>query len=191
MPIVAEQPDHADAIEALLDTGFGPARRGKTVYRLREGRAPVRALSFVWLEEGRVDATIRFWPVQIEGGVEALLLGPIAVAPARQREGLGGHLIRHALVEARHVGHRIVLLVGDEPYYARFGFSRQVTRGLSLPGPVDAERFLGLELVPGALMGVSGLVNRPQSGGQTNPEMDTRGAWVRWPGETALTPALA
>jgi len=187
MPIVSEQPHHADAIEALLDTGFGPSRRGKTVYRLREGRAPVRPLSFVWAEDGAVEATIRFWPVQINGDVDALLLGPIAVSPRRQREGLGCLLIRHALDQASIQGHRIVLLVGDAPYYCRFGFTRALTRSLTLPGPVDEDRFLGLELVPGALMGVSGPVARPQTlGANPGAEPEGLGAWVRWRADTAL-----
>lgn len=191
MPIVAETAAHADAIETLLDTGFGPTRRGKTVYRLREGRAPVRNLCFVWADDGAVGATIRYWPVEIAGCVDALLLGPIAVAPQRQREGLGGKLIRHSLACARTAGHRIVLLVGDEPYYSRFGFSRALTRSLTLPGPVDEERFLGLELMPGALMGVSGLVNRPQAtAAAPNAEADGLGAWVRWHADAALNPAV-
>ncbi len=160
MPIIAEQPDHADAIEDLLDDAFGTNRIGKTVYRLREDVEPVQDLCFVALDGDRVEGTIRYWPVTIAGTSPALLLGPVAVVRHRRSEGLGGVLIRYSLEQAARQGHRIVLLVGDEPYYGRFGFSRSLALRLSLPGPVDLDRFLGLELVPGALDGVSGAVDR-------------------------------
>jgi len=165
MNITPEQPRHAAAIEALLDTAFGPDRQSKTAYRLRDGVAPIQELCLVATEvdaAGRehLKGTIRYWPVTIGGTTPALLLGPIAVAPALQGTGLGSKLIRQTLNLAAAAGHRIVLLVGDAPYYERFGFSRAMTQALQFPGPVDLDRFLGLELVPGALQGVSGMVGR-------------------------------
>jgi predicted N-acetyltransferase YhbS len=168
MPIIAEQPGHAPAIEHLLDSAFGVNRGSKTVYRLREGVAPIAELCLVAVAEAdqtRVEATIRYWPITIAGAVPALLLGPIAVAEERRCEGLGAVLIQASLERAAALGHRVVLLVGDAPYYERFGFSRALTLALTLPGPVDLDRFLGLELVPGALTGVAGAVGgQPPAG---------------------------
>lgn len=165
MNITLEQPAHAGAIEALLDTSFGPKRNKKTVYRLRRNVAPLADLSFVAIDtdaDGReqVVASIRYWPILLGGTTPALLLGPIAVAEAWRSQGLGGRLIRHSLARAAELGHAIVILVGDAPYYVRFGFSREKTLALALPGPVDPARFLGLELVPGALDSVTGMVGR-------------------------------
>ena len=158
MQIIAEQPEHAPAIEALLDLSFGSGRAAKTVYRLRQGVAPIPELCFVAVEAEVLQGTIRYWPVTLAGTLPALLLGPIAVAEERRSEGLGAVLIEHSLAQAAKLGHRIVLLVGDAPYYGRFGFRRDLALGLDLPGPVDLERFLGLDLVPGALDGVCGAV---------------------------------
>ena len=160
MQIIAEQPEHSAAIEALLDLSFGSGRAAKTVYRLREGVAAIPELSFVAVEAGVLQGTIRYWPVTIDGALSALLLGPIAVAEERRSEGLGAVLIEHSLARAAEMGHRIVLLVGDAPYYGRFGFRRDLALGLTLPGPVDLERFLALDLVPGALDGARGAVGR-------------------------------
>ncbi|WP_114393221.1 GNAT family N-acetyltransferase [Oleisolibacter albus] len=183
MNITLEQPAHAGAIEALLDTSFGPKRNKKTVYRLRRNVAPIADLSFVAIDtdaagQEQVVASIRYWPILLGGTTPALLLGPIAVAEAWRSQGLGGRLIRHSLARAAELGHAIVILVGDAPYYVRFGFSREKTLALALPGPVDPARFLGLELVPGALDGVTGMVGRvsrskagrtPHPGQQTPP----------------------
>jgi predicted N-acetyltransferase YhbS len=144
------------AREALLDRCFGPSRFAKTCERLREGRLPAEA--FVVTRAGTLVGTLRLWRVAAGPGRPALLLGPVAVDPALQGVGVGSKLIRHALEAAAEAGHRAVLLVGDAPYYERFGFSREVTAGLWLPGPYERERFLGLELVPGALTGAKGLV---------------------------------
>lgn len=146
------------AREALLDRCFGEGRFGKTSERLREGRAPADELSLVVERLGRLVGTIRLWHVAAGDGRPALLLGPVAVAPELQGLGLGGKLVREALARAAELGHRAVILVGDEPYYRRFGFSREAVGGLSLPGPYAAERFLGLELARGALSGAQGLV---------------------------------
>ena len=184
MPIIAEQPGHAGAIEDLLDVSFGGNRASKTVYRLRAGVPPVEELCYVAVRGDAVDATIRYWPVTIAGGLPALLLGPIAVAEHRRSEGLGGELIEFTLERAAALGHRAVLLVGDAPYYGRFGFSRSLTLGLTLPGPVDLDRFLGLELVPGALDGAAGPVERwedPDWGRHLRPLVQARGIWPAAP----------
>lgn len=145
------------AREILLDRAFGPNRRAKTCERLREGRLAAEGLSFVARVDDRVIGTLRFWHV-MAGGRAALMLGPIAVDPLFRSLGLGGEMIRHGLSRAAEIGHRGVILVGDEPYYRRFGFSRTLTQGLDMPGPVDPDRFLGLEIEPGALAGARGLV---------------------------------
>lgn len=164
-PVVsAELPAHADAVEALVDLDFGPERFRKTAYRLREGLDPVEGLSLVALEGTRLVGTIRYWAVSIAGQTPALLLGPLAIHPDRQGQGIGRALMTQSLDMARAMakdhGWKAVLLVGDAPYYTRFGFRRDVAQNLTLPGPVDLTRFLGLELEVGALDGVGGLVGR-------------------------------
>lgn len=157
MEIVAERPEHAAAIETLLDLSFGAERHARTSYRLRRGVPPCAALCHVALEEGELRGSLRFWPV-IAAGQAALLLGPLAVAPEHRGRGFGVALIRHGLALAERGDHRFVLLVGDPDYYGRFGFTRNLTRGLTLPGPFEDRRFLELELTPGALDGLTGNV---------------------------------
>lgn len=146
-----------DAREALLDRCFGDERFAKTSERLREGRVPARGLSLIAEIDGVVVGTVRLWDIAV-GGRPALLLGPLAVAPEAQGLGLGTRLMREALWRAAMHGHESVLLVGDAPFYARFGFSPAYTAALDLPGPVDRTRFLGLELQDGALRGARGMV---------------------------------
>jgi predicted N-acetyltransferase YhbS len=157
--------------EALLDACFGLARRTRTTYRLREGEHPVAA--HVGREPGgRLVGANSFWDLRIgEAGAPALLLGPLAVAPDLQGRGIGRALMRHGIAEARERGHDLILLVGDEPYYARVGFGQVPQGQLLLPGPVDPARLLYLELVPGALEAVSGLVLGPR---RFNGLRDTR-----------------
>ncbi len=207
-------------VEALFDLCFAPGREALSSYRLREGVAPVAALSLVARDaEGILAGAIRYWPVVIvpphlpetplaertgpeaqaagqaaehlaEGGGgawPALLLGPVAVHPTRQGEGLGGVLIRDSLSLAR--GHPLsgdrVLLVGDAPYYSRFGFRR--LEGILMPPPTNPARVLGLALAPGAWRGVRGAVRRcararigaggagrAGSAGNTGPETQPR-----------------
>jgi predicted N-acetyltransferase YhbS len=147
----------ATARERLLDAAFGPARFTKTCERLREGRLAAEGLAFTARAGGRLVGTIRLWDI-IAGGAPALLLGPLAVDPTHEGKGIGSLLMRHALAEAARLGHKAVILVGDAPYYARFGFGRALTGNLLLPGPVNLDRFLGLELAPGALAKAHGLV---------------------------------
>ncbi|TNC14454.1 N-acetyltransferase [Methylobacterium terricola] len=145
------------AREHLLDACFGEARFTKTCERLREGRLPADGLALVVEMDGRLVATVRLWHVEA-GDRPALMLGPIAVDPSLHGLGIGNRLMRDGLARAAALGHRAVILVGDAPYYARFGFTRERVGALSLPGPYAPERFLALDLVPGALDGVGGMV---------------------------------
>lgn len=155
--------------EGLLDRAFGIGRRTKTSYRFREGETAVPGLSFgLWLPaaddeaEQWLVAVISFWWLKIgQPGDDAIMLGPLAVEPVLQGKGLGRKLMQYALEQAEALGHRLVILVGDEPYYAPFGFSRVPDGRLLLPGPVDPARLLFRELEPGAFDGVSGLVLPP------------------------------
>jgi predicted N-acetyltransferase YhbS len=147
------------ARERLLDRAFGKQRRRKTSERLREGRIPAEGLAFTAVDENdALVGTLRLWDVVAGSAGPALLLGPLAVDCKAQGRGIGGALMRHAIAEARMRGHAAIILVGDAPYYARFGFSHAPVADLHLPGPVERQRFLGLELVPGALDGAEGLV---------------------------------
>ena len=152
-----ERPADAPAREALLDEAFGAERFAKTCQRLRDGRAPAESLALVARDGEALIGTLRCWRVTA-GGRAALLLGPLAVAGSRRSIGVGSALMREALSRAAAGGHKAVLLVGDEPYYGRFGFAAPLTRGLHLPGPVDRRRFLGFEIAPGALKGAKGEV---------------------------------
>jgi predicted N-acetyltransferase YhbS len=152
-----ERPCDVAAREALLDEGFGPARAAKTSARLRDGRLPAEGLALVAKDEDELVGTLRCWPIDA-GGRPALLLGPLAVARSHRSLGIGARLMREALWRAAMLGHKAVLLVGDAPYYARFGFDASLTAELDLPGPVDRQRFLAFEIEPGALRGVQGMV---------------------------------
>jgi predicted N-acetyltransferase YhbS len=155
--IMAESRLDCAAREHLLDAAFGDARFEKTCERLRVGRLPAEGLAFSAKDMGKLVGTIRLWKI-MAGGAPALLLGPLAVAKSHEGLGLGSKLTRHALSQAAKLGHKAVILVGDAPYYKRFGFSRDLTTNLVLPGPVERERFLALELAAGALDGAMGLV---------------------------------
>lgn len=148
------------ARERLLDKAFGKAaRRRKTSERIREGRLPSQGLAFTAVDEkGKLVGTLRLWDVVAGSAGKALLLGPLAVDCRHQGRGIGAALMRHALAEAKLLGHAAIILVGDAPYYARFGFTGSLVADLHLPGPVDRARFLGIELIPGALDGAEGLV---------------------------------
>lgn len=147
------------ARETLLDRAFGKRRRAKTSERLREGRVASEGLAFSAVDaRGRLIGTIRLWDVIAGSAGATLLLGPIAVDCKQQGKGIGAALVERALNAARVTGHAAVILVGDAPYYARFGFARGLVADLHLPGPVDRDRFLGMELIPGALDGAEGLV---------------------------------
>ncbi len=152
-----ERPRDVVAREALLDRCFGLERFGKTCERLREGRLPAADLSFVATAGPTLVGTLRFWHVEA-GGRAALLLGPLAVHASHRGAGIGSALIEHGITRARALGHGGVILVGDAPYYVRFAFTQAPVAGLAMPGPVDRDRFLGLEFLPGALSRASGRV---------------------------------
>lgn len=154
-------PETADdwwEVEALYDLCFAPGREALSSYRLRDGVAPVPGLCLVARDPGGILAgAIRFWPVMV-GTARALLLGPVAVHPTRQGEGLGGLLIHGSLEKARGQGWPRVMLVGDAPYYARFGFER--LDGVEMPPPTNPDRVLGIALGPAAWQGVRGPVTK-------------------------------
>lgn len=156
--IVAETAADVAAREALLDDAMGPKRKAKSSEKLRRGRRPSEGLAFVARDaSSAVAGTVRLWDVTLgEGGPAALLLGPLAVAPSLKSAGIGSALMRHAIAEAARLGHAAILLVGDAPYYGRFGFSAARTGSLAMPGPYERHRLLALELVDGALDGVQG-----------------------------------
>lgn len=148
------------AADAIVAAAFGPGRYAKSAYRLREGVGPVAALSFVAEEGTRIVGTVRYWPVVI-GGEAALMLGPIAIVADRQGEGIALALMQASLAEAKRLGHRAVILVGDEPYYGRAGFKRVQPYGrITMPGPVDYARVLGLSLIDGAVEAMKGEVRK-------------------------------
>ena len=154
--IAQEKPTDVYAREALLDRAMGPSRKRKSSEKLRRGRLPAEGLAFAARDAfGNLIGTVRLWNV-VAGGVSALLLGPLAVAPDFKGEGIGSALMRHAIDEAKRLEHGAVLLVGDAAYYARFGFSVEKTGAMSMPGPFEKARFLGLELKDGALGGAAG-----------------------------------
>jgi predicted N-acetyltransferase YhbS len=150
----------APAIEHLLDLSFGLSRRTKTSYRLREGALASPGLSHVVHDPGLgLAGTISYWPLAIgAAGTQALLLGPIAVHLQRQNLGIGLMLMRDTLAMAKIAGHRLVLLVGDAPYYERVGFKQVPDGQMLLPGPYDPKRLMYLELAAGALVDAQGLV---------------------------------
>ena len=155
--IRAERTSDVVAREALLDACFGEGRQMRTCQRLRDGRAPAEGLGLSAVREGRLVGTVRMWHVSA-GGVPALMLGPLAVDASCRSLGVGAALVARALDVARQRGHGAVVLLGDAPYYARFGFSGDKTGELSLPGPFERDRLLGLELREGALDGAWGMI---------------------------------
>ncbi len=157
--IQPEQPGDDAAVEELLDAAFGLDRRVKTSYRFREGVPHIQELAFVARHGPELVGTIRFWPVVNAQSVSALLLGPLAVSPRFRGHRCGLALMRHGLSEAKQAGHPLVILVGDEPYYSKVGFSRVPPERLLMPGYVDPERLLYCELNPGALDACEGLMS--------------------------------
>src|SRR6187399_2389253 len=176
--IRAERASDAVAREALLDACFGENRHTRTCQRLRDGRAPAEGLALSAVRQGRLVGSVRLWHVSA-GGKPALMLGPLAVEPSSRQLGVGAALMDHALAAAKARGHHAVILLGDAPYYARFGFSAGKTGELSLPGPFERDRLLGLELREGALDGAWGMITPPA------PVLKTRASRVA----KALRPA--
>lgn len=152
-----ENPDDAGQIERLHDRAFGPGRYARTAYRLREGRTHRPDLSFTTLVGTLLVGSVRLSAVR-SGSIDAVMLGPLAVEPAFEGRGIAGALIRDALEACRAAGEQLVMLVGDPPYYTRFGFKVAPTGSVTLPGPVDPARILYIELVEGALERARGAV---------------------------------
>jgi predicted N-acetyltransferase YhbS len=180
--IEAEAPGDGAKIEILLDKAFGPGRRAKSAYRLREGVEPIPSLSFLARESDGVVGSLRFWPIVVGRKARALLLGPLVVEPALRGRGIGIGLMLRGLARARAEGHALVFLVGDEPYYARVGFRRVEPGAFTFCGPVDEKRLLVRALQPHALAGVQGAIE-PYRGaalaalaapGQDNEKADQR-----------------
>ena len=143
-------------VEALYDLCFAPGREALSSYRLRDGVPPVESLCHVARDsDGVLAGAIRYWPVQV-GAFDALLLGPVAVHPTRQGEGLGRALIETSLDAA--TGWDRVMLVGDAPYYSKFGFER--LSGVEMPPPTNPARILGRSLSGSGWGGVTGAVRR-------------------------------
>jgi predicted N-acetyltransferase YhbS len=157
--IRAERPEDAPLIEALTAASFGPGRFAKSAYRLREGAAPVDGLGFVAIEAGILRGSVRFWPIVV-GETPALLLGPLAVQSDQRGRGIGIALMESGIAAAKAKNFASIILVGDEPYYAKVGFSRLPPGRLHFPGPVDPGRLLGLSLQAGALLDLTGDVRR-------------------------------
>ncbi len=155
--IRAERAADVTMREALLDASFGEDRHGRTCQRLRDGRAPATGLALSAMREGKLVGTVRLWHVSA-GGRPALVLGPLAVDPACRELGIGAALMQKALAAARARGHQAVILLGDAPYYARFGFSAEKTGALVLPGPFERDRLLAIEFTDGALDGAEGMI---------------------------------
>jgi predicted N-acetyltransferase YhbS len=160
LTILPETPEDAAAIEHLHERTFGPGRYAKTAYRLRERAAHRLDLSFTARVGTLLVGSVRLSPIRI-GESKALLLGPLTVEPAFRERGVGQALIERALQDAKGKGHRLVVLVGDEPYYGKSGFKPVPPGRVVMPGPVDPARLLVAELADGAFEGVSGPI-RPE-----------------------------
>jgi len=154
-----ERAEDRARIDTLTEAGFGPGRYVKSAYRLREGVEQVAGLGFVAVEKGTLRGSVRFWPVKV-GESDALLLGPLAVESAQRGRGIGISLMQAGIAKAKEAGWPAIVLVGDEPYYGRVGFTKLPNGRLRLPGPVDPNRLLGLALKEGALEKLFGPVRR-------------------------------
>jgi predicted N-acetyltransferase YhbS len=156
LTILQETADDAVGIARLHERTFGPGRHAKTAYRIREQVDHRLDLSFTARIGTLLVGSVQLSPIRI-GNTPALLLGPLTVEPPFRERGIGQALIERALAEARSKGHRLVLLVGDEPYYAKAGFKPIAKGQCTMPGPVDPARLIA-ELVPGAFDGVAGAI---------------------------------
>jgi predicted N-acetyltransferase YhbS len=184
--IRAERASDVAAREALLDACFGANRHTRTCQRLRDGRAPAEGLALSAVREGRLVGTVRLWHVSV-GGIPALMLGPLAVEASSRQLGVGAALMDHALAAAKARGHRAVILLGDAPYYARFGFSNRKTGELRLPGAFERDRLLGLELSEGALDGAWGMI-APTGARLPKPKANLKASRAR---KSLLVPRVA
>lgn len=152
-----ETPAHDPEIEAINDEAFGPGRFVLAAYKIREGGPHERALSFIAVDGGTVVASVRMTRIAAGAG-RALMLGPLAVRPAFKNLGIGRRLVAIALEAAAKAGIAAIMLVGDEPYYGPLGFSRIPRGQISMPRPVDPDRLLAHEIMPGAVARLAGEV---------------------------------
>jgi predicted N-acetyltransferase YhbS len=157
LTILPETAGDAAAIERLHERTFGPGRYARSAYRVREGRGHVLDLSFTARIGTLLVGSVRLTPICI-GETPALLLGPLTVEPPFRERGVGGALIERALKEAKAQGHKLVVLVGDEPFYGKHGFKRIPKGRVKMPGPVDPARLLVAELAKGAFDDVAGMI---------------------------------
>jgi len=155
--IRAEKPDDAQAIDRLHERTFGPGRFARSAFRIREGKGHVLGLSFTARIGTLLVGSVRLTPICI-GDTPALLLGPLTVEPPFRSRGIGKSLVERALKEAKAKGHKLMVLVGDEPIYAKSGFKKIPKGQVKMPGPVDPARLLVAELAPGAFDGASGMI---------------------------------
>jgi predicted N-acetyltransferase YhbS len=162
--LMRERLRDADAIEEMTAAAFGPERHHKTVYRLREDVPPLKDLCFVCIDQkNRLVASIRNWPILINETWPAIMLGPLAISPELRGLGYGKALMWHSMAQSRLQGHSRIILVGDPEYYNQFGFRRDLALNIQLPGWVEERRFLALELVAGAMIGVHGMIGKPMT----------------------------
>jgi predicted N-acetyltransferase YhbS len=154
-----EATDDAASVDALVAAAFGPGRFAKSAYRLREGVDPIESLSFIAIEDGVLRGSVRFWPVMV-GPAKLLMLGPLAVQSDQRGRGIGIALMKHGIEEARKTDFAAIILVGDEPYYSRVGFTRLPPGRLRFPGPVDPARILGVSIATDGLLSLEGDVKR-------------------------------
>ena len=162
--LLRERARDGAAIDAMNEAAFGPDRLQKTVYKLRDGIPPLKELCFVAIDhKDRMVASIRNWPILINEKWPAILLGPLAISPELRGLGYGKALMWHSMAQSRMLGHSRIILVGDPEYYNQFGFRRDLALHLRLPGWVEERRFLALELVAGAMIGVHGMIGKAEA----------------------------
>ena len=161
MPLAAADPVE---VEALLDAAFGADRQRRTAYRLREGPAPVAGLSFAAFAEATLVGMVQTWAIELTSAdvppAPLLLVGPVGVAPDRQREGIGTALVTRALAAIDAAGEHAAALIGDAEYYGRFGFAAAPTQAWELPGPFERHRLL-VRLTRGATLPAHGELRSP------------------------------
>jgi predicted N-acetyltransferase YhbS len=157
LTILPEKADDAPAIDRLHERTFGPGRYARSAFRIREGRGHLLALSFTARIGSLLIGSVRLTPIAI-GETPALLLGPLTVEPPFRTRGIGTALIERALKDAKTAKHKLVVLVGDEPFYGKLGFKSIPKGQAKMPGPVDPARLLVAELTPGAFEGVAGMI---------------------------------
>ena len=164
LQIRPEKPEDCSAIDALLSAAFGPGALARAAFRVREQAPHDPDLAFTGFCGDRLVASVRLTPIVI-GKTPGLLLGPLVVDPAHKNNGYGQALVAHALDAAKGQGHRLVVLVGDAPYYGPLGFAAIPAGSVTMPGPVDPARLLAAELTPGAAVGLAGQIRGVRENG--------------------------